>query len=73
MKNKKLMQKMGEILRNLRGEMSLREVARESNVSRAFLSRMERGLAAPSAETLLKLSEYYQLPLEAFFPGKRKS
>ena len=50
---------IAEILRSLRGEMSLREVENVTSVSRSYLSRVENGLRKPSAEVLSKLADCY--------------
>lgn len=62
------------LLRTARG-MSLQELATESGVSRATLSRIENAEVSPTAETLGRLAAAYALPLsqllaplEADFP-----
>lgn len=41
---------------------SLRDVEAELGISRADLSKIERGVALPTSEQLVLLSEYYGVP-----------
>jgi len=50
-------------LRNLKG-LSQEHLAEELIVSRAQVSTFERGSSAPSIEILLKISEYFQIPID---------
>ena len=60
---------VGQRLRELREErdISMRELARRSNLSANALSMIERGLTSPSVSTLYKLSEALEVPITAFF------
>jgi transcriptional regulator with XRE-family HTH domain len=53
-------------LRTLHG-LTLEELATRSGVSRAMISRIERGEASPTAALLARLSEALGLSLSAFF------
>ena len=52
-------------LRQIKG-VSLRDVEKETQISNAYLSQLERGDAKnPSSQKLARLARYYQLPYEA--------
>lgn len=53
---------MGDRLRALRGDLSLRDVEREIGIARADISRYEKGVIAPTPQRLQKLAAYYELP-----------
>lgn len=53
-------------LRESRG-LSLAELRRETGIDVATLSRIETGARRPSAATALRLSRYYNEPLEKFW------
>ncbi len=55
---------IGELLRNLRGERTLREVEREAGIPNSYLSNVESGGKRPGLKTLAKLADYYDVPLE---------
>ncbi|WP_346894652.1 XRE family transcriptional regulator [uncultured Roseibium sp.] len=55
-------------LRQARG-WSLEELAEQSGISRASLSRIERGETSPTAHALGQLAAAYQMPMAAFFSG----
>ena len=54
---------IGELLRDLRGERTLRDVERNTGISNTYLSNLEQGLRRPGIKTLSTLSEYYEVPL----------
>jgi transcriptional regulator with XRE-family HTH domain len=57
------MRALGEELRRLRGDRSLREVAKETKVSNAYISQIENGkIDEPSPHILHKLANYYGVP-----------
>lgn len=63
------MSNIGEFLRELRGNRSLREVERLSGVSHTYLSSLEKGAdprtgkeRKPTTDTLQKLAEVYDHP-----------
>lgn len=60
---------VGQRLRALREErgISMRELARRSNLSANALSMIERGLTSPSVSTLTKLAEAMEVPITAMF------
>lgn len=45
-------------VREVRG-LSLRDVERETGISRAHLSKVERGIEVPKPKTLVALSDHY--------------
>jgi quercetin dioxygenase-like cupin family protein len=60
---------VGQRLRELREErgVSMRGLARRSNLSANALSMIERGLTSPSVSTLSKLAGALEVPIMAFF------
>src|SRR5687767_7036167 len=50
--------------RRLGEQMSLRAVARETDVSASTLSRIENGSGVPDADTLARLARWLEIPLE---------
>jgi len=57
---------LGAFLRRQRAlaRLSLREMARQSNVSNAYLSQIERGLHAPSLRVMRALADALGVPVE---------
>ena len=55
---------IGELLRNLRGDRTLREVEREAGIPNSYLSNVESGTKRPGLKTLSKLSDYFGVPLD---------
>lgn len=55
-------------LRQARG-WSLEELTEQSGISRASLSRIERGETSPTAHVLGQLAAAYRMPMAAFFSG----
>jgi transcriptional regulator with XRE-family HTH domain len=62
-------EQVGDCVRALRGRagLTLDELSRRSNVSRAMISRIERGEASPTAALLARLCEGLGLTLSSFF------
>jgi len=60
---------VGKRLRTLREErgISIRELARRSQLSANALSMIERGMTSPSVSTLNKLATAMEVPITAFF------
>ena len=54
---------IGELLKNLRGTKTLRQVEADTGVSNAYLCNIELGLKRPGMKTLSKLAAYYRVPL----------
>ena len=54
---------VGKLLRELRGERSLRQVEADTDIANSYLCNLESGLKRPGVRTLAKLAEYYQVPL----------
>ena len=55
---------IGELLKSLRGSRTLRNVEADTGITNAYLSNIELGIKKPGVRTLVKLSSYYQVPLE---------
>ena len=55
---------IGELLRNLRGDRTLREVEQQAGIPNSYLSNVESGGKRPGLKTLSKLANYYGVPLE---------
>ena len=55
---------IGELLRELRGTKTLRQVEADTGITNAYLSNIELGLKKPGMKTLAKLGFYYQVPLD---------
>ena len=54
---------IGPYLKELRGDRSLRQVARDSGVSDPFLSQIEKGQRNPGLRILRKLADFYEVSL----------
>lgn len=65
------MSSLNSRLRLLREErqLSLKELAARTGVTKGFLSLVERGLKAPSISTLMALSEAFEVPIGRLFDG----
>jgi transcriptional regulator with XRE-family HTH domain len=64
-----LRRKFGQKLRHLRRQNHLtqEQLAEKIDVSVEFLSKLERGINAPSFETIEKISEALQIPYWVLF------
>ena len=58
---------IGQMLKRLRGEMSLRGVQRNSGVSNAYLSQIEKGLRQPGPKVLRRLASLYGVSVQELF------
>lgn len=60
---------LGDFIRDqrLRGEVSLRELAKRSGVSNPYLSQVERGLRKPSAEVLQSIAKALQISSDVLY------
>ena len=60
------MQTLGEFIRKKRDEadISLRELARQIEITPPFLSDIELGRRNPSEDVLAKIADYFKLPIE---------
>ena len=64
----------GRRLRRLRGERSQREVAEGLGIPTTTLSSLEQQEAAPRGAVLLRLADYFSIPIDYFYPrGPRSS
>ena len=55
---------IGELLKSLRGNRTLREVEQGAGIPNSYLSNVEKGAKNPGVKTLSKLSDYYGVSLE---------
>ena len=55
---------IGELLKDLRGAKTLRQMEADTGITNAYLSNIELGLKRPGMKTLSKLSIYHRVPLE---------
>ena len=64
---------VGKELRSLREEkgLSIRSLARASNISANAISMIERGRASPSVSTLYKIADALNIPITDFFGSAR--
>ena len=53
---------VGELLRYLRGERSLRQVQEGTGITYSYLSNIERGNKPPGEKVLTKLADYHNVP-----------
>ena len=62
---------VGEIIRRQRelAELSMRQVAAMAGISNPYLSQIEHGLRAPSADVLETIAATLGIPAEALRPG----
>lgn len=51
---------IGVVLRQMRGERTLRDVERETGIANSRLSNVERGCGQPGLKLLGRMAEYYQ-------------
>ena len=58
---------IGELLKRLRGNTSLRAVQRTSGISNAYLSQVEKGLKRPGPRILRKLAALYNVSVQQLF------
>lgn len=65
MKLKKIVGKKLKVIR-LKSDMTIQELAEESNVSSNMISRIERGMTIPSVEILLKLARVFNKSINYF-------
>ena len=54
---------IGELLRTLRGDRTLRDLEGDTGIPNAYLSNIELGIKKPGLKTLTKLSAYHEVPL----------
>ncbi len=69
------MDSLGERLRYLRKEvhrLTLEQLARATGISRANLSRIEKGEVSPTADTLITLTNYFDISLDWLVLGAEK-
>ena len=53
---------VGDLLRYLRGERSLRQVQEGTGITYSYLSNIERGNKLPGEKVLTKLADYHNVP-----------
>ena len=54
---------IGELLKLLRGDRTLRRVETDTGISNSYLSNLEMGRKKPGIKSLSKLASYYDVPL----------
>ena len=55
---------IGNLLRDLRGELSLRQLEEETGITYSYLSVIERGNKRPGPKVLSRLAAYHNVPLD---------
>ena len=60
-------QSVGDLLRSLRGERTLRQVERDTGIANSYLSHLEQNNRKPGAKTLARLAVYYAVPIQKLF------
>ena len=55
---------IGKLLRDLRGELSLRQLEEETGITYSYLSVIERGNKRPGPKILSRLAAYHNVPLD---------
>lgn len=65
----KTVENLGDYLREQRrlAQMSLRQLAEQSEVSNPYLSQIERGLRRPSAEVLQQIARALKISVESLY------
>ena len=56
-------QTIGDVLKHLRGDLTLRQVENAIGISNSYLSNLEMGRKNPGIKSLSKLATYYEVPL----------
>ena len=66
-------EELGRAIRRRREELelSLRDVADQTNVSASTLSRIENGTGKPDADNIARLTTWLDMPLERILTGRR--
>lgn len=66
-------EELGRAIRRRREELelSLRDVADQTNVSASTLSRIENGTGKPDADNIARLTTWLGMPLERILTGRR--
>ena len=54
---------IGALLKQLRGDLTLRQVEQDTGISNSYLSNLEMGRKNPGIKSLSKLATYYRVPL----------
>jgi transcriptional regulator with XRE-family HTH domain len=54
---------IGDFLRHLRGDRSLRRVQDQTGIAYSYLSNIERGSKRPGEKVLTRLADYHNVPL----------
>ncbi|MBC8032477.1 MAG: helix-turn-helix transcriptional regulator [Pyrinomonadaceae bacterium] len=65
-------EELGRAIRRRREELelSLRDVANQTNVSASTLSRIENGTGKPDADNIARLTSWLDMPLERILTGR---
>ena len=61
------MNNLAQYLKKLRGDLSIRQLAKVTGISNAYLSQLENGeKKSPHPDILKKLAQYYRVPVIEF-------
>ena len=58
---------IGDLLRSLRGDRTLRKVEKDTGIANSYLSHLEQNNRRPGAKTLARLAVYYAIPMQKMF------
>ena len=62
---------IGPLLRDLRGDLSLRQLEEETGIAYSYLSVIERGNKRPGPRVLSRLAAYHDVPLDELLGAAR--
>ena len=58
---------IGQMLKRLRGDTSFRAVQRQTGISNAYLSQIEKGMRQPGPKVLQRLASFYGVNIQELF------
>lgn len=58
---------IGQVLKRLRGDSSLRAIQRQTGISNAYLSQIEKGIRKPGPNILQRLASFYGVSIQELF------
>ena len=58
---------IGQMLKRLRGNTSFRAVQRQTGISNAYLSQIEKGMRQPGPKVLQRLASFYGVNIQELF------
>ncbi|TPG74351.1 XRE family transcriptional regulator [Brevibacillus laterosporus] len=62
------MRRIELIVARIRKNKSQKVAAKEIGISAAYLVKLEAGISNPGRDTMICISNYYQMPAEVLFP-----